>query len=748
MNQPLEVKDFSGGMTDNYLAGPGNRGQLFDNLLINNNKKPFTRFGSTVLDTPQEQVLNGVKRISFIFDHRDNIFTQSEKHVYYGQYTELSGPTSNPAFAVGTVTNHISRAFWNNHSFLVTDSFSKPIKIYKDTGGNLRLRTAGMPAIAAPVVTVGAGGANNYTYAFYYFYEYTVEGVTFQDLGPTTQVELVSSAAPEINAISIASIPVLANSTIDNYDTTNVKIEIYRTQNNGTTFTFVKQITNGTTSTTDNASDSSIVNNTLIYTTGDVLDNDTPPPAKYIHIADDVALYGWVKEDGVEIPNKIRQSIQGDPDSCPVDFFDLFPEDIYGINSFQGTFIVFCKESTYRLSGFFDEQGRNGISHLKISDTVGCVSNDSIVQTDIGLFFCSQQGFYYTDGYMVKKISRHLDELTYPSLVLTATQARNMWGSFDKIENRVWWATQKEPASNDNDTCFILDLNWGISDECSFTTASNEDSFEPTALLFKEGELYRTDTRGYTFLHTKDDVTDPRIDITVSTANWATKTIIHDYKSCAFDFGTSFVRKFVPKILGTFANESNIAIQIISINDDGKSIADLKQIRYNSNIIWGDPEIIWGDPTLIWNQTGLIEEQRMFPAQNLRCNYKQIEITNADTIVKNSDLLGLVTVNSVANTVTFVNPMSAWPGDPIDYFISFEDDNYTNKFLITARNSDSVMTFLDATSLSPNTGNYKWLLTGFRKGEKIQILSYVIHYKMLTDSQKHYHVPADTGQNS
>ncbi len=129
MLQPQEVIDFSGGFTDSFLAGPPTKGERFDNLLISNNRKPFTRFGSeTQIDT-QDQSLNGIKRIGYIFDHRNNIFTQSERHLYYGFYTELLGPTGNPALSAGTESNHISKAFWNNHSLIVSDSGAKPVKV-------------------------------------------------------------------------------------------------------------------------------------------------------------------------------------------------------------------------------------------------------------------------------------------------------------------------------------------------------------------------------------------------------------------------------------------------------------------------------------------------------------------------------------------------------------------------------------------------------------------------------------------
>lgn len=750
MNQPLEVQDFSGGMTDNYLAGKPNCARVFDNLLINKNKKPISVPGSVLRSTTHPQVPSGVKRIGYFWDHRSQQIEQTERHLYYiasGAYNELVGPTGNQALSIQTTTDHASKAYWNNHSLMVSDSFAKPIKIYKDGSNVLQVRTAGMPEIAAPSVISSGGAGNNYIYSFLYYYTYNVEGVVFEDFGATTQVQLSNVGAPDANVVHITAIPVLANGILDNYDTSNIKVKIYRTENDLTVLKFIGEVTNGTTIYNDSASDASITNNVTIYTNGDVLDNDTPPPSKYVHVANDIAMYGHVKENGVVIPNRIRQSIKGDIDSCPVDFVDDFPDEVMGISSIQSTFMIFGAGSVFRVDGFFDEQGRNGMVHLKISDTFGCVSNDSIVQVDDGIVFASQEGWCFTDGYSVKKIANHLND-TFKNFVLTAAQARNIWGAYDKVERRVWWAVQREASSTDNDSCVILDLQWGISEESSFTTRSNESSFAPTALIFTNGTMYRADKRGFVFTHDGAAVTDPKVDINVTPANWGRKTIIFDHTSCAFNFGTTFVRKFVPKILLTLANVTNISVQIFSINDDGRQNTPLVEIRYMLDVTWGDPDIIWGDPDVIWNKLGLIDDIRRFPAKNLRCNYKQIRITNSLTNITDSDVQGLATVDNLFKTVTLIGLNSAYPVDAVDYFISFENDDYFRQFQIITRNSDMLVTVQDALNQLPTNGNYKWEIKGYMKGQAIQIISYVVHYKMLTSSQTPFHSATDVGGNS
>jgi hypothetical protein len=48
----------------------------------------------------------------------------------------------------------------------------------------------------------------------------------------------------------------------------------------------------------------------------------------------------------------------------------------------------------------------------------------------------------------------------------------------------------------------------------------------------------------------------------------------------------------------------------------------------------------------------------------------------------------------------------------------------------------------------PANGTYSWLLKGYRKNEVMHVLSYVIHFKPMTDTQKSYHNPPDGGVNA
>jgi hypothetical protein len=78
-------------------------------------------------------------------------------------------------------------------------------------------------------VTRGGAGTGDYLYRFVYKYTYTVGTVTFIDRGAVTEVALTSALAPNTSTVAISAIPVLANGATYNWDTTAIKVEIYRT---------------------------------------------------------------------------------------------------------------------------------------------------------------------------------------------------------------------------------------------------------------------------------------------------------------------------------------------------------------------------------------------------------------------------------------------------------------------------------------------------------------------------------------
>lgn len=733
--QPLELEDFSGGITDNYIDGAPNAYFEADNFIVTFNKKLYTRPGSLILSEENPQIPTGAVRIGALIPFEGTLLVQSAKKVFFEDvtYQTLQGPGANDVFSLGTTASFISFAEWNSHLLLTNDAFARPAKIYKDGSSVLQVRTAGLPKLSADPIIAGTAGSENFLYAFVLKYPYSVGALGFEDYGPVRIVEALLLTAPDVNQHDISVIPVLTNGAGENYDTANIKIEIYRTIDGGDTFFLVGEVTNGTTVFTDTMSDATLLNQALLYTTGGILDKEQPPECKYVHVTNNFAYYAYIKEDGVEFSNIIQQSFENDPDASNALFRVRVDDTIVGINSFNFTPIVFCRNSLYRLDGAYNADGSGFLDKQKIRGKVGCVSNRSIVQTPDGTFFAGHDGFYWTDGFDVRKVSTEFNKR-----YIALENKSKIYGTYNTLEQRVLWAVQKDGGSADNDAIFCLDLRFGIKPDSCFTTWSGGDSFAPTALTYFEDQILRADYRGYIFKHDDSIYTDPIInEVEADTTKWYVKTLVFNYISCALKFGTSYMRKWVTRIVATASNETNLSLQINSINDNGRKTASLKPIVFKNAVIWGDEDLTWGDDQLFWNYEGLIEEQRRFPAKGIRCSYKQIQFTNAEVEITSSDLDGNAVVNSVAKTATLVDLADKdWVKNAVDYYLSFANDNYTRKFLVTARTSD-VLTFEDAANFAPN-GTYAWKLTGMPKNQVLNLLSYCLHYAVLGKTQVDY----------
>lgn len=758
--QPLELKDFSGGMTDFYLGGPLHKFQQAENLFIvkysDETGKLFTRPGSDIYDATYYQIPAGDQRINTLKYFESVLFYHSARKLYYvnAGWQTLQGPSSNDLFPSGVdTTTVVSLATWNKHLFITSSDLTQRVqKVYSDSGGTWRLRTAGMPALASsPVPTGGTPGTTkSYLYRFLYYYTYTVGTITYIDRGPTTEVTATNTTAIAVgaaNTISWASIPALANSTTHNYDTAsaNLKVEIYRTTNGGSNFFYVSAVNNGTTTYADTLTDALLQDNEPLYTEGGAPDRDPPPLCKLVHVVGDRGFYAHTKE-GTEVhTNRVYQSIPSDIDAVPATFYSDVDDEIVGMSSVQNTPIIMCLGGAiYRVDGFIDELGLGFLSPQKISATAGCVSSLSIVQTLEGVYWAGIDGFYFSDGYRVVRISTGIRN-TYKSLISTATTKRRIYGKYDATNKRIYWAVQYASTATDNDYIFVLDLNFGVSEDMPFTTLAGGDNFNPTAIEFIGANLVRADKHGYTFLHGDTLYTDPKIDITTAPSTWNVAVITYDYLSCATDFGSSFSKKWVPSVSVVAKNETNLSLQIRSINDYGRRTADLKPIRFRGNLVWGDEDVYWGDPSLVWNYVGLVDETRRMAPQHIRCEYKQLQLTNALVAIVSSDLIGTVNVDAAAKTATLVNAATYdWPTASVDYYLSFASDSYVINYPVSVR-AANVLTFIDASNTVANATAGGWVLRGYPKGEVLHLISLCMHYAVFGKTQTPYRA-SETGE--
>ena len=746
--QPLPFEDFSGGMTDYYLGCPLQKYQQAENLLIVKHGtigKLFTRPGSEIYNDDYYQIPAGAQRVGTLKYFEEQLFIHSARKLYYinAGWTTLQGPSSNDLFPSGVdTTTALSLATWNKHLFITSSDLTQRVqKVYKDSGGTWRLRTAGMPDLASsPTATPDSTGAVavSYLYRFLYKYSYTVGTRTYVDRGAATEVTAVDAAGSAIAPgvpCAIASIPALANSTTHNYDTasTDLKVEIYRTTNGGSNFFLVGTVNNGTTTYSDTTTDAVLQTNEPLYTEDGSAELGMPPLCKVIHVVDDVGLYGHCKVGTEVLANRVYQSVPGDIDGVPEDFFTDLKDSVVALSSHRGVAVALGESMSFRLDGRISEVGTGDLTPTTISEVIGCVSSQSVVQTPEGIFFAGLDGFYWTDGYQIYRVSDGID-VTYQSLVSTAEKKRRIVGKYDSKKKRIWWTVQL--ADTECDYCFVLDLNFGLSNDMAFTTVTGT-SFSPTCLEFIGENLIRGHKSGYLFSHDDSLYVDPKVNTAALPSTWSSETIMYDFLSAATNFGTSFERKWVPRISVICEDQTNLSLQITSINDDGRKIGALKPIRYRGAVTWGDADVYWGDPDLVWNAQGIIDEARRFPAQNLRCEYKQIQLSNAFVAIISSDTLGTATVSTSAHTATLDDTATYdWPSASIDYYISFASDSYSREFPITAR-TDDVVTFTDASSYAVN-GSQGWVIRGYPKGEILYLNSFTIHYAVFGKTQTQF----------
>lgn len=756
MAQPLRVDDFSGGRTDHYLNGPLNCAQVYDNFLIDRNRKPVVRPGSTlhVAGLSSDRIPAGQQRISKIVYFDSVLFEQSARNIYYADssWHTLLGPTGNPVFGAGTTASHVAAAELNRHVLLTIDTYSTPRKVYKDGGGTWRANNVGLPALAStPSVALTAGASTlSYVYAFVHRHLYAVGTIAFIVRGPTTLRAVSSGAATAIGALSPASvtaIPVLANGATECYATADIVVEIYRTVDGGTEFRYVGAVTNGTTTYSDVTPDASL--GVLIYTTGDVKDYEPPPSAKYVVVANGTAWWGNVKEGTEERTNRLRQSVPGILDAAPSDLFTDVDGEIVGMGVIDIYPIIFERARIWRLEGVVDSLGRGVTLKKVVSSTIGAVSHNGIVQGTVGgqkvLYFPGPDGFYFTDGFKTQKLTDHLDA-SYAACVTSTTREKRIYGVLEPVSQRVYWTMQEDSAASDCDQLWVLDPYWGLTSRSSFTSWSGDASFVPTALVFVGNEIVRADARGHVFRHRDALYADQVVDVSVASTSWVTKAVIYDLTSCAHAFGDDVDSKYVTKLTLVAKNQTSLSLQPQSINDDSGEPKDLKEIRFRNNLVWGDADADWGDSSLIWNYQGTIVEERRFPAGGLRCIYKQIRLTNSLTAVARSDDYGLATFAPAGPTALLVDAATKdWPDDVVGFVLYTAFDDYGEGFSITARSADT-LTVADPSGLLP-TGNYAWIIRGYRKGERLNLVAYTIQYEMFGESTPGFD-PEASGRNA
>lgn len=589
-----------------------------------------------------------------------------------------------------------------------------------------------------------------------------------------------STIATRTRSNTISNLPTLVNDASTNYDVTNIQTNIYRTINDGTTWFLVDALVNGTTSYVDQTSDTLSVVGTVplidaeqLYTTGGVVGYDQAPQCKYIHIMNGTPYFGAITDDGQFFPNRIIQGIPFAPDSCNLTFFLDLPDSVTGISSVRGNVIAFCYNSISRVSGQFNTLGQGALVSESISDGTGCVSAKSIVRTEIGIFFAGTDGFYYTDGFQLIKISLELDK-TYRNLIRAGVQQQTLTGCYDKINRRVWWNLMSNSQNGiDNDVTYIFYLNYGVKPSGVFTTANNYglsgvNNWMPSSMVFWNGNNIRGDNRGYVFQAQDTVKTDPKVASGVAFANWNTSYIPYLWKSLAIELGTTASRKWLTKahIIGQNSGNSAMTMTVIrDMNADGVGITTMAPFNYADNLTWGTPTCIWDDPVqaplTVWDNTGKLDAWRRFPQTSLRADIVQLQLsaTPAAAVYASSvnyPVGANCTVSALVASIITPTGYSdiIWPLDVVDMQIFFDTSGYASGYTVTAVNGNQI-TFLDPHGTSPTVASpgTQWMIMGYKKEQRPTVNSIDVAFAYFGDQTQGYSGkfsnsgPGNAGQN-
>lgn len=148
--KPLEIKDFSGGQTDNSFQGEPTRAERLFNLLIGIDHKLISRPGTLVKDNAAK-----VERINYTqgFNSLTDLLYASEGHFYDIDGVEIFGPTGNIAFVGGTSEAMYTSSEIQQHLIVASDELLQPEKFFRDENGDLQVRTVGLPKVTRPKIS-------------------------------------------------------------------------------------------------------------------------------------------------------------------------------------------------------------------------------------------------------------------------------------------------------------------------------------------------------------------------------------------------------------------------------------------------------------------------------------------------------------------------------------------------------------------------------------------------------------------
>lgn len=253
---------------------------------------------------------------------------------------------------------------------------------------------------AMPTLDVSGGSALTGTFSYKLVYKYVDKNGQISRSAPSLSASTGSITSKDV-VITMSSNPF-------GVKLSRCSVEVYRTTNGGTTFYYVTETPidaySGSSLSiyTDTTSDSMITDNAILYTSGDVLPNDSGPACKFLVQGGNRLILGGLEDDN-EIAYS-KKKLFGESVNLS-DFFrvrvDTSQFNIAGgvtaLGYMDGKIIIFKENSIFYVSGDGpNELGQNDTftSPELISSDTGCTDPRSVVLCPLGLLFKGEKGIY------------------------------------------------------------------------------------------------------------------------------------------------------------------------------------------------------------------------------------------------------------------------------------------------------------------------------------------------------------------
>ena len=236
------------------------------------------------------------------------------------------------------------------------------------------------------------------TYYYKVIYEYVDDYGNVHRSYPSGQIEVVLSAGTATQGADIYA-PTLT--ILENERT--VKAVFYRTEEGGGNYHRVADIDIEWPNTDnyeqlafDTVADADLLDNELLYTTGNILGNITPPASSIIVMKNNRAFVNNMANPNVLYYSK--PGVSGLALEFPEEFQLRVDEGgaITGIGTMDDKIVVFKKDKIF----YFQGEGPNALGVGQFSPTypiatdVGCVDRNSVISFSGGLLFKSEKGIY------------------------------------------------------------------------------------------------------------------------------------------------------------------------------------------------------------------------------------------------------------------------------------------------------------------------------------------------------------------